>query len=224
MTRPGLCVLAWCAVLAVTDYARAASFACQAAATHVEHMICADPGLSRQDDALAAAYKDSRTAFEAGADGATTLLDDLTHAQQAWLASRNACADAACLGRAYASQIAVLRFQPRPGHDASADRWAGRYGYKGFMRLFVQVRDNDSVRLVITGAEPGAARWTCGFEGIGTVSGGTLQVMGPASLAAHLTRDAVQITDTAANQNTSDQSCGLNGSIIWTYAKGGLSR
>jgi uncharacterized protein len=219
MTRFSLWLLACGVCLAQTDAAPAASFSCTAAVTKVEHMICADPGLSAQDEQLAAAYKKNRGMFDVDADGAKTLLDDLTQSQRAWVARRDACATSACLSAAYASQIAVLKFQARPGQDAAADHWAGSYSYKGFMQMLVQVRDDDSVRIVITGSEPTAARWTCAFAGIGKVDGPALLVSSPASLTARLAGGAVELPDTQANQQTSDQSCGVNGSIVWTYIR-----
>jgi uncharacterized protein len=218
MTRLIPWLLAGGACLAKTHPAPAASFICTAAVTKVEHMICADPGLSALDEQLAGAYTTSRSAFDVDTDGAKTLLDDLTQAQRAWVAQRNSCVNAACLRTAYASQIAVLKFQARPGHDAAADHWAGRYAYKGFMHMLVQVRSDDSVRIVITGSEPTQARWSCAFAGIGKVNGPAL-VSSPASLTGRLAGGAIELPDTPGNQQASDQSCGLNGSIVWMYSR-----
>jgi len=78
--------------------AGAASFDCQRARGAVETTICADKGLSTLDGQLAVAYAHAREA-DPGAKAA----------QLAWLKSRNACADAACLRQAYTARIAALQ-------------------------------------------------------------------------------------------------------------------
>jgi hypothetical protein len=155
---------------------------------------------------------------EAGA-AAPALLDDLADAERSWLAWQASCADVACLTVAYDEQIAMLRFEPRPGRNAPADRWAGRYGHGGFMKLLAQARDDGSIRLVVSGAEPKTAAWTCAFGGIGRVMGDTVEITRPAPLTAHLLPGAIELPRTAANQATSERSCGPNGSILWTYTR-----
>jgi uncharacterized protein len=86
--------------LALIPSAQAASFDCAKASTFVEKAICSDKQLSSMDDQLAGLYKAARAA---NANAATVEAD-----QKAWLSSRNQCADAACLKKAYAGRIAAL--------------------------------------------------------------------------------------------------------------------
>jgi glucose/arabinose dehydrogenase len=87
--------------------AGAASFDCKRARGQVETAICADAGLSALDEQLAAAY--ARALQASPGEKA---------AQLAWLRTRNACADAACLRQAYGARIAEL--QARPAGAAAA--------------------------------------------------------------------------------------------------------
>ena len=195
----------------------AASFDCGKTSTQVEHMVCATPALSRADEQLAAAFKTSRETFDDTSDGAASVVADLIASQRSWLQQRNACTDIACLQQAYAVRAATLGFHARAGHDAAADKWAGTYSYKGFLKLSVQVRDDDTVRVAIDGAEPGTAKWTCSFAGIAQVTADSMQVSTPSTLTGHLGAGGIEINDTPANQATSQSSCGLNGSLIWLY-------
>jgi uncharacterized protein YecT (DUF1311 family) len=80
--------------------AAGASFDCAKAGTHVEKQVCADPGLSRLDEALGNEYR------AAIARGDTSLKSE----QQAWLKQvRNACHTAECLRQAYEARIDQLR-------------------------------------------------------------------------------------------------------------------
>lgn len=81
--------------------AQAASFDCKAASGKIETMICADKAISALDSQLAAAYAHLRQRVHDD-QGEKTM-------QLAWLRSRNACADAACLGRIYERRIAELQ-------------------------------------------------------------------------------------------------------------------
>lgn len=82
----------------------AAGFDCARAARPVEKLICGDAELSRQDEALAAAYKDL---LAASADPA-----GLRAAQRDWLKARDACRSDACLKSAYAERLAALQGGP----------------------------------------------------------------------------------------------------------------
>lgn len=91
-------------------HAGAASFDCKRARGTVETTICADAGLSTLDEQLSAAYA---RALKADPNAKA--------AQLAWLKTRNACADAACLRQAYTARIAALQAQtggaaPGPAH------------------------------------------------------------------------------------------------------------
>jgi uncharacterized protein len=86
---------------AVTHPAAAASFDCARAGTAVEQMICGEWLLERLDERLATLYERAQEA--AGADPGALLA-----AQRAWLDTRNACNDAACLEQTYRERIAAL--------------------------------------------------------------------------------------------------------------------
>ena len=87
------------ALLALPLAARAASFDCARAGTPVERMICADPGVSAQDQRLADAYQ------------AASARDPRVQAsQREWLAgTRNRCGTTACLSQAYAARLEALK-------------------------------------------------------------------------------------------------------------------
>ena len=80
--------------------AQAASFDCAKPATQVEHLICADPELSKLDEEMTEAY--------------TAILQDQAKAkaamamQRMWLEVRNDCNDPACLKTAYQARLREL--------------------------------------------------------------------------------------------------------------------
>jgi uncharacterized protein len=73
------------------------SFACAGKLSRVERAICNDPSLAQRDRDLDALYKAAR-ARPGVADG-----------QRSWIRGRNACADAACIARAYDQRLGELR-------------------------------------------------------------------------------------------------------------------
>jgi uncharacterized protein YecT (DUF1311 family) len=97
-------------------HAFAASFDCAKAGNATEKAICADPGLSRQDEALAALYQRQLEMPDAG-QWATILRRD----QRDWIAVRNReCkGNVDCLNQDYQRRIAYL------SHPLL--QWMGRY-------------------------------------------------------------------------------------------------
>ena len=81
--------------------ASAASFDCARAASRVEKAICADAEVSRLDDHLGRFYWAAR---ERLAENRSCVEAD----QRQWLRARNACADGACLKRAYLERLGEL--------------------------------------------------------------------------------------------------------------------
>lgn len=96
--------------------AAAASFDCAKAGNATEKAICADPGLSRQDEALAALYQRQLELPDTGQWAAFLRRD-----QRDWIAGRNGeCrGDTECLKRDYQRRITYL------GHPLLS--WTGRY-------------------------------------------------------------------------------------------------
>lgn len=104
-----------CAVLASASFlkiesAHAAGFDCKAAKTQVEHLICAEPSLSKLDDQVKALY-DKIQAETAGRDGVTgEWRDPVAKEQTQWRTTvRDRCADAACLKSAYEDRIGAMK-------------------------------------------------------------------------------------------------------------------
>lgn len=95
------------------DIAGAASFPCEKAATAVEKMICADKTVSELDGHLGRYYSAGRAALGAAK---SCLAKD----QKAWLQTRNACKDVACLKRVYLLRLAELDAL-QPGMTALKD-------------------------------------------------------------------------------------------------------
>lgn len=114
-------------LLASASAAHAASFDCKLARSKAETMICADAHLSTLDERLDAAYTQARkTSVDANAEKARQL---------AWLKSRNACADAVCLARAYESRITELRIRS-PGASPLAGVWKKEYSCDGVTGIY----------------------------------------------------------------------------------------
>lgn len=98
MGRISWILFGWFALLPM---AHAASFDCLKARTSVEHMICADVGLSKLDDDLSAAYK----AALANREAAQRVKYD----QKTWIEVRNDCQDASCLKLEYTTRLTILK-------------------------------------------------------------------------------------------------------------------
>lgn len=79
---------------------QAASFDCAKAGTAVEKAICADKRLGRLDEVLAQNYR-AMSAANIGSGA----LNNLKSSQRSWLAIRNQCADAICIGKRYEERI-----------------------------------------------------------------------------------------------------------------------
>lgn len=107
--------------LLVPGALRAAGFDCAKATTRVEKMICADPRLSERDGRLAALFQENLD---------TSTDESLRASQRAWLKTRDACTDAACLDHVYGMRIAVL--QQAAAAKANNDRrgWALRKAWR----------------------------------------------------------------------------------------------
>ena len=104
-----------CAALASAAFlqiesAHAAGFDCKAAKTQVEHLICAEPALSKLDDQVKDLY-DRIQAETAGRDGETgEWRDPVANEQTQWRTTvRDRCPDAACLKSAYVDRIAAMK-------------------------------------------------------------------------------------------------------------------
>ena len=102
MYRTGNVILGLLLGLAWTASAAAASFPCEKAQTKIEKAICADKEVSDLDEYLGRYYAAARSAL--GRAGDCMRAD-----QQQWLREvRNACADAACLKKAYLERLGAL--------------------------------------------------------------------------------------------------------------------
>lgn len=96
--------------------ARAGGIDCAKAKTAVEKTICADPRLLAADAAVAEAFA---AAVAASPDPAAVRAG-----QRDWLARRNACPDAACLGQRLAERRAALTAANADGTKALWDQRA----------------------------------------------------------------------------------------------------
>jgi uncharacterized protein YecT (DUF1311 family) len=151
--------LAFAALLLLVPVAQAASFDCATAGTSFEKAICADPGLSMQDEVLAQAYA---TALGGLSTGAAT---EVKTGQKAWLYfAQRACSDEAeliagpydedqtqCLASVFRSRIGALeasrmeggyRFYPIDRYLVQPDEELneGDYGYKAAQKEFHTVK------------------------------------------------------------------------------------
>lgn len=194
------------------------SFGCGNAASPAEKAICGSTELSALDFRMAAAWKRSTHIF---ADAAG-LLSSLRSEQREWVAKRNACgASLSCLQSAYQDRVAVLEF--RPGPEATpVDGFVGIFDHEGFMTVSVQRRDATSARVLIDGADPESGRWTCHFEGVGTVKGSRLEAAGSESesrLILEREGDGIRIPDQDSNFAANQEYCGLNGGMNFAFRR-----
>lgn len=83
--------------------ATGSSTACAAGASQVQTLICNDPALSQQEDALAKAEAAARESLDAAGK------DKLQAEQQRWVQhTRDLCSDAHCLQQVFADRLKVL--------------------------------------------------------------------------------------------------------------------
>lgn len=102
MSKTSSAVCSLLLVLAGSAPAAAASFPCDKAQSRVEKAICADAELSQLDEYLGRYYGGARAGLGAGA---ACLAAD----QRTWLSkTRNACADGACMKKAYLERLGEL--------------------------------------------------------------------------------------------------------------------
>ena len=184
-------------LLAGVRPAEAASFPCAKASTPTEKAICADPGLSRLDERMAAAYRAGLESLSEDGVEEGTAVAAVKADQRAWLGERNACgADAGCLRGAMERRLAVLSFNPDPAAaPGPADRFVGRFDHGGFMHIAAMaLRDG---RLVVGAPGP---------EGDGLV----LEAKGTSGVA---------IPDNEANRAAAATWCGHNGRFAFAYSR-----
>lgn len=97
MKKPSIIILSILGICILNSNANSASFDCKKAETWVEKTVCADPKLSKLDDAMAQKYKQN-LADTSDKDDKNNLTID----QKLWLKfQRDTCKDTACLIREY---------------------------------------------------------------------------------------------------------------------------
>ena len=102
MSRTSAAAFSALLALAFSGAAAAASFPCDKAQSRIEKAICADAEVSQLDEYLGRYYSGARLAV---GTGASCLAAD----QRRWLSdTRNACADGACLKKAYLERLGEL--------------------------------------------------------------------------------------------------------------------
>lgn len=147
-------------------FACAASFDCGKAATSKEQAICADPGLSRLDEALNAAYARAQARV-----GDKALMRQW---QRSWLRSLDldGCKSQACLKKAFTERIATL--------DAAVPSpWSGLY-----QRYYQDQPDRHTADFILVAAKDGSvigqasAVWMGPNAANGQVNVGELNAVG----------------------------------------------
>lgn len=221
-------------LLAAPSLAQAASFPCAKASTPTEKAICADHGLSKLDERVAAAYRDALALLSGSSPEEGRAQVALKADQRGWLGERNACgADLSCLTAAHERRVAVLTFHPDPAGapqaSRPADRYVGRFDHGGFMSITALALRNGQMAVSVSGAEPTAGRWVCDFSGIGQLDGkGRLIVGTPDTVGNGLILESrgnsndgagIDIPDNEPNRAASGNWCGMNGSFIFSYIR-----
>ncbi|MBS1212631.1 MAG: hypothetical protein H6R26_1248 [Proteobacteria bacterium] len=88
----------------------AASFDCRRAGSRIDKIICSDENLSRLDETMSRAYKKTLSL--------AIQPDKVKREQRAWIKSRNACVDQACVAQAYRTRIDALRSEQTDAQPA----------------------------------------------------------------------------------------------------------
>jgi hypothetical protein len=181
--------------------------------------------LSRLDDRLAEVVRQSVDLFDNGSEESDAVVADLRRSQREWLTVRDACETADCITNAYRVRVDILSARGRSGLTGWADFLAGEYRHEDFMTLTIQVRNDETVRIAISGADPRSARWVCNFTGYGTRTedGGITVTSADGKKRPLLTMRRVKaritVPDDDLNQATSANDCGMNGTLIWDYLR-----
>lgn len=206
--------------------ARAASFPCAKATTPTEKAICADQGLSKLDERLAAAYRSALNQLSGSSPEEGKAQAALKADQRAWLGERNGCGgDVSCLRAVQERRLAVLSFQPDPAAPSPADSFVGRFDHRGVMTLAVLPLRDGRVAVSLSGAEPTSGRWVCDFSEVGRVgSDGRLTVGTPGAEGNGLVIESkgeagLDIPDTEANRAASGNWCGMGGNVVLPYRR-----
>ena len=106
--RSNMLIVMLVAATATTGTCWATSFDCAKAKTKTEKLICADPALSKSDDAMAAAYK---KALGVASQFAPDDVKQLRADQRAWLAVRvSDCEDPKCIDTEYQGRSRALSY------------------------------------------------------------------------------------------------------------------
>jgi uncharacterized protein len=206
------------------SFAQAASFPCEKAASRTEKAICADKGLSALDSKLAKAYKAALQELSGNSPEETDAVRAVKADQRAWLRDRNACGDdRTCLQDAHQRRIAVISFQPDPGHPSPADRFLGRYRDGDHFFVSIMGLRDGRVAFNAAGSEPTSARWLCDFSGTGEATpDGRLIVGAPGPDGEGLIligkKNGIEIPDTEENQ-AAGTYCGHGGSFVSDYER-----
>lgn len=196
------------ALIVPPAFAEAASFDCAKAGTKTEKMICADPELSSLDGNLGKAY----VALVGNAKlYGTAVVDLVRDNQRAWLKTRNACPDVACLKTAYTTRIDQLTGKSGPTTDPQAGDYVSD-------TVSIAVRAlGDGVLVVFI--EGGGATWTCAYGGAARQVGPNTLIVGKDKLKLTIDGSTATIADTAPNDQVSQSACGAAGSMIGSYRK-----
>ena len=170
MAYRSLCLVAFLAVL--PHLARADAVDCTKVASPVERAICSNPALTKSDKEAENELKRNVIIFNDGTANGGPVLADFNAMLKEWLARRDQCADKVdCLKSAYADLLAMLEFHARPGKQGWADKTAGAFTYQGFANIWIQVRDDDSVRVSLTSIGPNGGNGTCNYLALGHQDG-----------------------------------------------------
>jgi uncharacterized protein len=127
--------------VALTTWARAATFDCNKASNFVEKVICSESRLTSMDDQLGRLYKDALAA--------SSNNETLKTEQKAWLSSRNQCKDSDCIMKAYTDRITALSAMTTP---AEAGDFTGTYKMKddgAAGEALIQQTGNDRIKFYI---------------------------------------------------------------------------
>jgi hypothetical protein len=144
--------------------------------------------------------------------------------QQAWVADRETCGDAACVANMTRDRSAVLRFDSRPRTDAWSDHAAGAYRHSDFISLWIAVRANTafmSRSWAPHRRRPPSCAMFLALDDRRKMagSGRRLRCEPKPVLTLKRTPSGFDVLDTSTNSAISGENCGMNGTVVWAYER-----
>ena len=126
---------------------KGASFDCAKARTTAEKLVCADAGLSKADEEMAARYT---KALALASSSAPEEVKDLKADQRVWVRETQDCKDRPCLTAAYAERTNFLKYYIAHA-NVSAGSVNGTYKMRAVHSCFACFPGKDVTAIILSG-------------------------------------------------------------------------